>query len=221
MSWCPGLTFTPFPGCHRMANTSVGWSGTTPIWFGSRCSLSLLPYLTSQFSNTKPWDTTSLFVAELNEDGTGLVPGSKRLVAGGDKESVVYPTWSMDNRLTFISDRSNWWNLYQLDAAGNVIPLCPKEAEFCGPHWEFGNTPYAFVPGTDSIIVAFAENGKGRLGLVDPKTGEVKTFETGFTAHSNLNVNSSGKGTPPPSPIFLLLPVIIVNVSCSSGLSRP
>ena len=133
-----------------------------------------------------------------------MVPGTKKLVAGGDKESVVYPSWSTDNRLTFISDRSNWWNLYQVNSSGQVMALFPKDSEFCGPHWEFGNTPYAFVPGSDSILVNFAEDGKGHLGLVDPKTSQLKTFETGFTAHSSLNVNSAGKavflGLDPTKP---------------------
>lgn len=70
----------------------------------------------------------------------------------GKDESVVYPDWSNNNLLTFISDRSNWWNLYQLNSKGETEALCPKTAEFAGPHWVFGDTPYAFIPDSDSIL---------------------------------------------------------------------
>jgi hypothetical protein len=73
-------------------------------------------------------------------DGS-LVDG--RLIAGGLDEAIVQPEWSPDGMLYFVSDRSGWWNLYRYEH-GVVHPLCPREAEFGGPHWVFGGSMYGF-----------------------------------------------------------------------------
>ncbi|WP_293354633.1 MULTISPECIES: S9 family peptidase [unclassified Microcoleus] len=57
-----------------------------------------------------PWDGTELWVAEINADGS---LGKKDLVAGGVDESIFQPEWSPDGVLYFVSDKSNWWNLYR------------------------------------------------------------------------------------------------------------
>ena len=40
-------------------------------------------------------------------------------VAGGPGESIVQPLWS-DAGLTFISDRTDWWNIYTETGPGEV-----------------------------------------------------------------------------------------------------
>jgi dienelactone hydrolase len=57
-----------------------------------------------------PWDGTELWVAEIHPDG---YLGEKYLVAGGLEESIFQPEWSPDGVLYFVSDKSNWWNLYR------------------------------------------------------------------------------------------------------------
>src|SRR5437588_341211 len=56
-----------------------------------------------------PWDGTELWEAELTADGVRAL----RKVAGGEGESIFQPSWSPDGVLYFVSDRSNWWNLYR------------------------------------------------------------------------------------------------------------
>ena len=56
-----------------------------------------------------PWDGTELYVAPIDADGT---LGKSRHVAGGEDESIFQPAWSPDGTLYFVSDRTNWWNLY-------------------------------------------------------------------------------------------------------------
>ena len=65
-----------------------------------------------------PWDTTELRVGEL----TGGVVDSWRSVLGGQRESVLEPAWADADHLYAISDRSGWWNLYRVDAAGAADP---------------------------------------------------------------------------------------------------
>ena len=56
-----------------------------------------------------PWDDTELFVASIASDGS---IGQPRKVAGGEDESIFQPSWSPDGTLYFVSDRTDWWNLY-------------------------------------------------------------------------------------------------------------
>lgn len=109
-----------------------------------------------------PWQGTELWLAEIAEDGT-LLDG--RLVAGSATESVVQPEWSPDGVLHFVSDHSGWWNLYKYDG-GVVRPLCPREAEFGGPHWTFGNSMYGFRANGD-IVCTYIEQGVSRLARLD------------------------------------------------------
>uniref|UniRef100_UPI00312B91ED S9 family peptidase n=1 Tax=Microcoleus sp. CAWBG640 TaxID=2841653 RepID=UPI00312B91ED len=57
-----------------------------------------------------PWDGTELWIAKIQPDG---YLGDKYLVAGGPEESIFQPEWSPDGLLYFVSDKSNWWNLYR------------------------------------------------------------------------------------------------------------
>jgi len=95
-----------------------------------------------------PWDSTELWVAQL--DAAGL-PVDPQLVAGGPDESVIQPEWAPDGSLVFTSDRSAWWNLYRWNE-GAVQPIAPMEAEFCGPPWVFGLSWYGIAD--DGTIVA-------------------------------------------------------------------
>ena len=94
-----------------------------------------------------PWDGT---VLEL--DG--------RVVAGGPDESISQPRWSPDGALHWISDRTGWWNLYR-----EGEPLAPKDAEFAGPDWVFGQSTYAFLD-DGRLVATWTEAGTGRLAVL-------------------------------------------------------
>ena len=81
-----------------------------------------------------PWDGCELWLAEVAAGGT--LHGARR-IAGSRSEAVQQPRWSPDGVLHCISDRSGWWNLYRWHS-GTMQPLCPMEAEFGQPMWNFG-----------------------------------------------------------------------------------
>ncbi len=62
-----------------------------------------------------PWDGTDLWVAAIAADGT---LGEPVHVAGGTEESVIQPKWAPDGSLLYVSDRSDWWNLYRCARGG-------------------------------------------------------------------------------------------------------
>ena len=41
-------------------------------------------------------------------------------LAGGEGVSVMHPRWTPDNQLVYISDVTNWWNLYKVHN-GNAL----------------------------------------------------------------------------------------------------
>jgi dipeptidyl aminopeptidase/acylaminoacyl peptidase len=145
-----------------------------------------LLWLAWDFPNM-PWNGTTLWVADIRDDGT---PGPPRTIAGGPTESVFQPEWSPDGaRLTFVSDRSGWWNLCACDgAAGNVTPLAPRQAEFGVPQWVFGLSTYAFA-GNDRIVCTYQEAGLGHLAVLDLTGRTLREIETPFTEFGSLRAD--------------------------------
>ena len=124
-----------------------------------------------------PWDGTELRVAGVGPDGTVT---SERQVAGGPQESVFQPSWSPDGLVHFVSDRTNWWNLYREDEAGEVTNLTPTDAEFGVPMWVFGYATYAFLS-DGRIAVAYRREGVHHLAVLDPVTGEMLDLDLPFS----------------------------------------
>jgi dipeptidyl aminopeptidase/acylaminoacyl peptidase len=130
-----------------------------------------------------PWDGTWLWSAEIAADGS---VSDLRLVAGGDRESIVQPQWAPDNRLYFVSDRSDWWNLYRADAHG-AHAVCPMSAEFAGPAWTFGTRWYGFL-GPGSMLACFSEGGRGHLCRIRVDAGTLDRLAIPYTEFSGLAV---------------------------------
>jgi dipeptidyl aminopeptidase/acylaminoacyl peptidase len=115
-----------------------------------------------------PWDETELWVAA--PDGEGA-----HIVAGGREESICTPDWSPEGVLHFVSDRSDWWNLYSRGPAGPE-PIAPIEAEIGEPAWVFGMQRYAFL-GEGRIAVVVAGGGGDWLGVIEPGSATVDRLE--------------------------------------------
>jgi dipeptidyl aminopeptidase/acylaminoacyl peptidase len=126
-----------------------------------------------------PWNGTTLYLAALDQAGRVAAP---RAIAGGLAESICQPEWSPDgNTIYFVSDRSNWWNLYDFDlATQSAQPLAPMAAEFGQPQWNLGMSAYACV-GSDRIVCAYFSAGLGRLAMLDLRSKTLAPIATPFT----------------------------------------
>jgi dipeptidyl aminopeptidase/acylaminoacyl peptidase len=113
-----------------------------------------------------PWDGCELWIGELDPDGR---VASARQLAGGDGESIVQPAWSPLGELYFVSDRTDWWNLYRARGEGDE-PVCRYAAEFGAPHWVFGQRFYDFS-GPDEMVCLYSLASGTRLGRLDLNSG--------------------------------------------------
>lgn len=152
-----------------------------------------------------PWDGTELWVADLDETGTTL--SNLTLVAGGKDESIFQPEWSPNGELFFVSDRTNWWNLYRWDKK-NVQAIYPMEAEFGRPQWVFGMSTYAFESAT-SLICTYTQNGSWQLARLNTETGDFTPIDTPYTSIQYLQIGDGkacfiGGSATRPSAIVCL-----------------
>jgi dipeptidyl aminopeptidase/acylaminoacyl peptidase len=131
-----------------------------------------------------PWNGTTLYLAEI---GAGGVPTGTQVIAGGVAESVFQPEWSPDgDEIVFVSDRSGWWNLYAYElATGKIRQLCPMQAEFGAPQWNFAMSTFAFA-GAGRIACTYTKAGLGHLATSDLANGTLQAIETEFTEFGSV-----------------------------------
>ncbi len=122
-----------------------------------------------------PWDATHLWKAEVGENGQLASP---TIVAGqGLKQSIFQPQWSPNGDLYYVSDKTDWWNLYRINRENlNTTPItptaiCPMEAEFATPQWVFGMSTYGFL-NNNTLLAAYTQNGGWQIAQIDMLTGK-------------------------------------------------
>ena len=154
-----------------------------------------------------PWDGTELCVVHLYDDRAldAIVAREPIVLAGGRDESIVQPEWTMDGSLLFVSDRTDWWNLYRFEAVGiaaaidsgdsaslgAATPLAPVDAEIGIPHWVFDNSRYA-VLSDGRILVAWFKDGIDHLGVIPVGGGAMVPLDSPFTAISSVRAFGDG-----------------------------
>jgi dipeptidyl aminopeptidase/acylaminoacyl peptidase len=97
-------------------------------------------------------------------------------VAGGDRESIFQPGFSPGGALTFVSDRSGWWNLYRVEpgqGGDTARNLCPEAAEFGRAQWVFGMSSWAYVD-EHEILCSVSRGGFDRLSRLDVERGALE-----------------------------------------------
>ncbi len=131
-----------------------------------------------------PWDDVELWIGDLSPAGKLTHP---RKITGGEDESIMQPGWSPDGEVIFISDRTDWWNLYRWDGK-EPVHLAAMEAEFGYPNWVFGMSTYAFAGG-NRIIAGANRDGRWSLLDVDARSGAWDQIETPYDSLSSLQVS--------------------------------
>lgn len=156
-----------------------------------------------------PWVGTELWTGDMTDDGSLTKQGR---IAGGDAESIFQPEWSPDGELYFVSDRTNWWNLYRWQD-GNALPLCPLDAEFGQPQWNFGMSTYAFAD-AQTIVCAYTQDGLGKLATLDIAKRRLTPLDLPYTDFSSIRARRSRVVCRAGSPIR---PLSVVSLDLSTG----
>ena len=117
-----------------------------------------------------PWDATELMLADIDRNGN---LDNIHKVAGEADESIFQPQWSPDGGLYYVSDRSNWWQIYR---HGDAQPVWDKPAEFATPQWVFGMSTYGFLS-PQKLFCTFTENGCWQLAVIDLDRGEANVLD--------------------------------------------
>jgi dipeptidyl aminopeptidase/acylaminoacyl peptidase len=157
-----------------------------------------------------PWDGTDLWVAPIRADG---MLGEATHVAGGPTESVIQPKWAPDGSLLYVSDRSEWWNLYRWqDGETADLNLAPMEAEIGGPSWVFGLSDYDID--ADGTILAFANGPAGSRLLRIPPGQAPQKVEVAARGIAYLRVRDGTATYTAGSPT---LPTALVRLDLGSA----
>jgi dipeptidyl aminopeptidase/acylaminoacyl peptidase len=172
---------------------------------------SKLAWLSWQHPNM-PWTSNYLNVADIDRAGT-LV--DKRIVQGGS-ESLFQPQWSPDGKLYFISDRTDFWNLYRWNGSG-AEQILARDAEFGVPQWYLGLSTYAFVS-RDVLIYSFVQNGIWRLGRLQIPTLAANDFAMEFSSLSGVHASAT---TVVLRCATMTSPAAIATVDVNTGAVSP
>ncbi len=124
-----------------------------------------------------PWDNTVLGVLAPNWISS---PGNRVeiTVVPSQPESIVLPGFTATNRLLAVTDRSNWWNLVEVDPAdGSHTPVVTGEFEIATPGWVFG-------------ISRWCEIESGIVAVIGTPTGDRLLFPDGSTEDRHSSVGS-------------------------------
>lgn len=133
-----------------------------------------------------PWEGSELILREIDEKGNMK---DRQLIAGGRDESIFQPSFSSDNILYFVSDRTGFYNLYCYGEG--VRPLYPINAEFGVPQWQFGLSTYCFVEKGEgyAIFCSLFKKDKCVLLEIDPYTKKTNEHNLPFSFLLNLRSN--------------------------------
>lgn len=141
---------------------------------------SQLAWLTWNHPNM-PWDGTELYIGTFKNGSIDHITK----VAGGKNESIFQPEWSPDNVLYFVSDKTNWWNIYcfqnknKNNNKNKIDPVYPMEAEFGKPQWVFRRSTYDFLS-DDTIICTYGKNGIWHLAILDIPNKKLEEIPTPY-----------------------------------------
>lgn len=126
-----------------------------------------------------PWDSTELQLIEpVWLDGDPEPPIRSLRSEDGEPESIVEPGWTFDGRLLAVSDRSNWWNLFEVDtSSGSVQPVIEGDFEIATPGWVFGLSRWCEI--ADGIVL-----------VAGTAHGDTIGFPNGYVEDRHTSVSS-------------------------------
>ncbi len=165
-----------------------------------------------------PWDSTELVLVGPQWLDGDPEPAVRRIrTADGKPESIVLPDWTADGRLLAVSDRSNWWNLFEVDTAtGSVGPLVEGEFEIATPGWVFGISRWCEIG--DGIVVVAGSPGGDTIGFPNGVVEDRHTAVSSLRAMANGHVVYIGASHSEEAAVWVHDGTVATQVSKSRDL---
>jgi dipeptidyl aminopeptidase/acylaminoacyl peptidase len=160
-----------------------------------------------------PWTATELWLAEIAPNGA--LRNARCIEGDQGGESIFQPAWAPDGQLTFVSDRTDWWNLYRWTPDG-ALALAPLDAEFGAPQWGLAMATYGFLD-AETAICSYVRDGSvtvARLDLVGGTLEPLYAFSTVRTLRVNAACAAFVAGAPTES-------MAIMHLNLASGALQP
>ncbi|NGX63280.1 MAG: Dipeptidyl aminopeptidase BIII [Candidatus Anoxychlamydiales bacterium] len=131
-----------------------------------------------------PWDAAELWESDIEDNGD--LKNLKR-VAGSETEAIFQPRFSKDGSLYFVSDRTNFWNLYKYKD-DEIESIYPMDAEFGLPLWVFGMSTYDFFykDGKTYIVACYTKNSKDNLAIIDVENKTLEKVDSRYSYFTNI-----------------------------------
>ena len=134
-----------------------------------------------------PWDGNVLMSGSFNNVNAAV--RGVEMLAGVEGESIVQPSWSRDDTLHFVTDRTGWWNIHSV-RDGEAINLLNEQSDHGRPDWQFGFTSYAHLPCGD-LAVGKGGVASGSITIVGTD-GINRTIDTPYSEVSFLTTGTNG-----------------------------
>ena len=166
-----------------------------------------------------PWDSSELCLANLSQTGIS----KPRVIAGSQGDEAIFqPHWSPDNNLYFVSDKTNWWNIYRFDGSKN-IPVLALDGEFATPLWQFGMATYDFID-TNTIACLWTDKGLWHSGFIDIATAQLSPIISPYssmhalTCHQGCLYTIAGAAALPNQLISIDQEAVITSIYAPATL---
>ena len=166
-----------------------------------------------------PWDSSELCLANLSQIGIS----KPRVIAGSQGDEAIFqPHWSPDNNLYFVSDKTNWWNIYRFDGSKN-IPVLALDGEFATPLWQFGMATYDFID-TNTIACLWTDKGLWHSGFIDIATAQLSPIISPYssmhalTCHQGCLYTIAGAAALPNQLISINQEAVITTIYAPATL---
>lgn len=117
-----------------------------------------------------PWDNTELWIADFDR---GALKHPKCIAGQRTKASISQPAWSPDNKLYFVSDETDYWQiyLYDNDTVSKIRLNGLDEAEFGFPDWCLGGSSYALLEPA-KLVACYNKDSRWTIVEIDTNTLE-------------------------------------------------
>ena len=166
-----------------------------------------------------PWDSSELCLANLSQTGIS----KPRVIAGSQgNEAIFQPHWSPDNYLYFVSDKTNWWNIYRFDGS-KYMPVLALDGEFAAPLWQFGMATYDFID-TNTIACLWTDKGLWHSGFIDIATAQLSPIISPYssmhalTCHQGCLYTIAGSAASPNQLISIDQEAVITSIYAPATL---